>query len=193
MKTHFLFIASLMIFPSINAQFMPVVTPSPKAASLGSIAKCPVNYHTGRVNIEIPLLEVEQSGFKLPIKLIYDTSGLLINNRATWVGTNWTLDAGGIITRTVKGEADENGDKRFWKFGKKLDHPQWNDLSYLRNAFEGAQNMVSLEPDEFNFKIPGISGTFYVGNDQKAHVVGRPDIKVEIPDDFSYPGGDSHS
>ena len=81
---------------------MPVVTPSPEAAALGSVAKLPVDYHTGQVNIEIPLLEVEQGGFKLPIKLTYNTTGIQINNRTTWVGTNWNLDAGGVITRKRK-------------------------------------------------------------------------------------------
>ncbi len=181
MKTHFLFMFLLMISSSIKAQVLPVVTPSPEAAALGSVAKLPVDYHTGQVNIEIPLLEVEQGGFKLPIKLTYNTTGIQINNRTTWVGTNWNLDAGGVITRTVKGNADENGESGFWKKGEKLNDPQWYDIFYLLNkVFYNPNEPFSIEPDEFNFKAPGISGTFYIGNDQKAYVVGQPDMKVEL-------------
>lgn len=193
MKTHFLFMFLLMISSSIKAQVLPVVTPSPEAAALGSVAKLPVDYHTGQVNIEIPLLEVEQGGFKLPIKLTYNTTGIQINNRTTWVGTNWNLDAGGVITRTVKGNADENGESGFWKKGEKLNDPQWYNNSYLvDNVYNGPTEIISLEPDEFNFKAPGISGTFYVGNDKKPYIVEQPDMKVEMSSQLSHAGGDSN-
>lgn len=131
------------------------------------------------MNLEIPLLEVEQDGFKLPIKLTYNTSGILINNRNSWVGTNWNLDAGGVITRTINGDADE-GKRGFFAKGGELNNPLWYTMTNIDQIFNKITKIISVEPDEFNFKAPGISGTFYIGNDQKAYVVGQPDVKVEM-------------
>ena len=80
---------------------------SPTAASLGKYVDFPVNLHTGVPNINLPLYTVEEGPLQLPISLSYHAGGLKVLEPAGWVGAGWTLDAGGVVSRTVKGLPDE--------------------------------------------------------------------------------------
>jgi len=109
--------ANLMIF----AQELPTFQ-SPEAAALGIIGNIPVSYHTGRANISIPLMEINSSGYTMPITLSYNSGGLLPDMHPTWVGQNWNLEVGGLITRTVRGFPDEiNLQKLHYPFGTDYD------------------------------------------------------------------------
>ncbi len=85
--------------------------PSPTAASLGKFGDIPVNLYTGTPNIEIPLYTVHGRTLQLPITLRYHASGIKVEEIAGWVGLGWALDAGGVITRTVKGLPDDIQDR----------------------------------------------------------------------------------
>ena len=78
---------------------IPVTFQSPESASLGIIGNIPVSYHTGRANISIPLMEIKSGDFSMPVTLSYNSGGLLPDMHPTWVGQNWSLKAGGMISR----------------------------------------------------------------------------------------------
>jgi len=59
--------------------------------------------YTGTVNINIPLKKIQQDNLPLNIGLSYDATGVLVSNISGIVGQNWNLNAGGSITRKVKG------------------------------------------------------------------------------------------
>ncbi len=61
-------------------------TPSPNAASLGVYANYPVGNFTGVPEINIPLYEINEGGYKLPISLSYNASGIKVDDVASWVG-----------------------------------------------------------------------------------------------------------
>src|SRR5258705_12034914 len=82
---------------------------SPNAASLGKYGDVPVSYHTGIPDISIPIYTVRSGSLSLPVNLSYHASGLKVQEQASWVGAGWSLNAGGMITRTVKGAADDRG------------------------------------------------------------------------------------
>src|ERR1700722_12616602 len=82
---------------------------SPNAAALGKFGDIPVGYHTGVPQIGIPFYTVQAGPLKLPISLDYHASGIKCMEPASWVGTGWALNAGGVITRTVQGQPDEVG------------------------------------------------------------------------------------
>jgi hypothetical protein len=82
---------------------------SPTAASLGKYGDIPVSYNTGIPNISIPIYTIKAGSLSLPITLNYHTSGLKVEEEASWVGAGWSLNAGGVITRTVIGAADDQG------------------------------------------------------------------------------------
>src|SRR5580698_2617890 len=82
---------------------------SPTAASLGKYGDIPVSYHTGIPEIDIPIYTIKAGSIEMPISLSYHASGLKVEEEASWVGAGWALNAGGVITRTVIGAADDRG------------------------------------------------------------------------------------
>jgi hypothetical protein len=79
---------------------------SPNVGSLGRYFDVPVNMATGLPNIEIPLYAIKSGNIVIPITLKYHAGGVKVNELASWVGTNWNLDAGGSITKQVNGLDD---------------------------------------------------------------------------------------
>src|ERR1700716_3943068 len=85
------------------------IPPSPTAASLGKYGEIPVGKYTGIPEINIPLYEITEGDIKVPISLSYHASGVKVEENASWVGLGWSLNAGGAITRSVRGKPDELG------------------------------------------------------------------------------------
>jgi hypothetical protein len=93
---------------AINNQIRDVVMPTPNAASLGKYGDIPVSYNTGIPNIGIPIHTLSEGSISLPISLSYHAGGLKVGEPCSWVGLGWSLAAGGMISRTVQGRADES-------------------------------------------------------------------------------------
>ena len=104
------------------ASFVDV--PAPETASLGKYGDVGVSYFTGNPNISIPLYNITVRDIDMPITLDYESSGVRVNGLPTWVGQNWTLNVGGVITRTVKGRYDE------WVYPRQMQLP--NALNYFQ-------------------------------------------------------------
>ncbi len=89
-------------FPDNPTQIMEI-PPSPTMWEFEKYGTYPVSMHTGVPNISIPLYTIESGGLQVPISLNYHASGIKVDQKATWVGLGWNLNAGGAITRTVRG------------------------------------------------------------------------------------------
>ncbi|OJJ15560.1 hypothetical protein BKI52_37380 [marine bacterium AO1-C] len=81
----------------------PNVPPSPNAASLEKFADIPVSLYTGIPNISVPVATLQSRSLSVPVSLSYHYTGLKPNETPSWVGLGWSLNAGGVITRTVRG------------------------------------------------------------------------------------------
>lgn len=92
---------SLLMFPlSLWSQRKPIdfVPKSPEAASFDKVTDIPVSMYTGTFNLSIPLYTVTSGDLSLPISLDYQGSAIRVDQESTWVGLNWLLNAGGLIT-----------------------------------------------------------------------------------------------
>jgi hypothetical protein len=164
---------------------------SPNVASLGLYGDIPVSYYTGVPNINIPLYEEVVNSFRLPISLSYHASGVIPDQRAGWTGINWTLQAGGVITRTIKDKPDEyNNQKRIGKRGYYYTHDvlntdMWNNKAYLLNmASDPELALNDKEPDVFSFKFLNYSGKFFL--DHKGQWIVKCEKPLKIEFDNSY-------
>ncbi|MEM7550011.1 MAG: hypothetical protein AAF363_10060 [Bacteroidota bacterium] len=173
---------------------------SPNAASLGKYIDYPVNHHTGIPNIEIPIYEVKDGPLTLPISLSYHAGGLKVLDVASSVGTGWTLNAGGAISRTVKGQPDEfigpsnpngfrpiNYSDPVSNYGSFYENGGYS--SYFWRQFEGedlndigsfVKGWKDGEPDIFFFSFNGFSGKFYIDEDKQPMLVPESDLKIEV-------------
>ncbi len=89
--------------------YTDVTPPSPTAASLGTYGQVPVGMFTGTAQFSIPLYQLKSRNLILPISLDYSSNGVKVNKVASWVGMDWSLNAGGVITRIIRDNADEIG------------------------------------------------------------------------------------
>ncbi|MEN2399263.1 RHS repeat domain-containing protein [Flavobacterium sp. MC2016-06] len=107
----------LCLFNNIQAQGeQPTITSfsinsniqSPNSASLGTYGAIPVSLYSGTAEVSIPIYQINEGNIPLDINLQHDASGVRVNSVPGWVGQNWSLQAGGLIQRSVKGRsADE--------------------------------------------------------------------------------------
>ncbi|MDN5217516.1 hypothetical protein QQ020_35920 [Fulvivirgaceae bacterium BMA12] len=162
-----------------------VTISSPTAASLGKYGDIPVNFHTGIPNISIPIYTVTEGPLQLPISLSYHASGMKVMETASWVGAGWSLNAGGVITRTVNGAPDE----RFTNNVSDQTHGHFSDHGYNNyyydiNNFPDWESFLAGtkdgEPDFFFFNFLGNSGKFYFDDDRTPVLIPEQDIKIEV-------------
>jgi hypothetical protein len=58
-------------------------------------------------NISVPLYTVTEGDIQLPISLSYHAGGIRVDETSGPIGLGWSLNAGGMISRTVYGGPDE--------------------------------------------------------------------------------------
>jgi len=152
-----------------------VATPSPHAMSLAKFAITPVNLHNGTANVNVPICNL--SGVN--VSLNYQTSGIKVQDVAGPVGLGWTLNAGGAITRTVKGKPDDDATNGWCGTNKR-----GNDVATFIND-QGNGNVQYLsngdmdsEPDIFYFNVGGTSGKFVLTPEGVPMLLPHQDIKI---------------
>jgi YD repeat-containing protein len=144
-----------------------VYPPSPNAASLGKFGDMPVSTYTGLPNVSVPLYTIATKSHTLNLSLSYHASGIRVDEDASWVGLGWALNAGGTITRSVRGLDDLGGQgykdsPELPPSGGSYYSPQGNHQQY-ENAFGGmCAGAVDTQPDVFYFNFAGRSGKFMV-------------------------------
>lgn len=141
---------------------MRVSVPSPTAASLAEFGDVPMSLYTGAPSIDIPLESVTGRTLSLPIGLRYHGGGIKVEEVGGWTGIGWALDAGGSITRTVRGNPDElwNG---YWNTGDVF-YTGSNWTTPSPSLFNDMENgVVDSEPDQWFFSFAGRSGQFLAG------------------------------
>ena len=181
---------------AVNNQIKDVVMPSANAASLGKYGDIPVGYYTGIPSIGVPIHTVQEGAVSLPISLSYHAGGVKVGEPNSWVGLGWSLSAGGIISRTVQGKADEsvNG---YFAIGRSIglsgdscitvNNSSGTTLPDAQFGTDIANGQKDGEPDMFNFSIGGYSGKFYIDADMtndnmtngKVILVPKQDLRVE--------------
>ena len=85
---------------------LQIIQPSQEAQSLGKFSEIPVDLYTGRTNIHIPLFTISYNGIEVPISLSYHGGGIKVDDECGLVGLGWTLNAGGVVNRIVRGMPD---------------------------------------------------------------------------------------
>jgi len=76
-----------------------------------------VDHSTGIFHYRIPLYTLKSGDYELPISLRYTGKGVKVSDNPGLVGYNWTLDTGGVVTRTVRGGIpDESYQYGYLKF-----------------------------------------------------------------------------
>lgn len=102
----FMLKASAQTAPSITTDVSSVLKPAPNAASLGKFSETPVSLYTGIPEINIPLTSIQEGEITVPVSLSYHAGGIKVDEVASSTGLGWSLNAGGVITRSTRGLPD---------------------------------------------------------------------------------------
>jgi hypothetical protein len=151
--------------------------PSPNASNLGAYGKTKVSLYTGTPDISIPVYTVTDRSLSVPISLNYNASGVRPNMKTSWVGLNWNLMCGGVITREVKGAYHDEvvyGDGLgFFEHPESAYEIAYSENDVLVDKF-GNTTVVNpvaayyrdydTEPDIFYYNFCGYSGKFFRNN-----------------------------
>ncbi len=187
MKTRLLFFVLLSMYLCTYSQTEPYESKfpaTPTVASLAKYADIPVGYYSGTANVSIPLYNIQVGDFTLPISLNYNTSGIKVSQEASNVGLGWSLFAGGVITRQIRGGDDFNlgTDPTGYFFNQDYNDPSNNMIDISNTLVDNGSSGVittllshkkDAEPDLFMFNFAGYSGKFILQGNQGSQFKGK--------------------
>jgi len=152
-----------------NAAMAQITPPSPEAASLGKFGQYPVSLDNGLVQIDIPIHTIQLSTISIPISLSYHASGIKVNEIPGVVGSGWALNAGGAITRSIRGLFDENITRFPWSVnyinGLGAESTKADNLNRLNNSI--SNGTFDSESDVYYYSFCGSSGSFRYSVDSR--------------------------
>lgn len=152
-----------------------IVPPSPTAAALGEYGSVPIDMASGLPTISVPLLTVSGKDLSLSVDLSYHSGGIKVEEMSSWVGLGWSLNAGGVVTRAVRGLPDETGDGYMFS-DFYIDSILTNESALLMLH----QGLIDGEPDIFYYNFAGRSGSFvYNKSAQEFESIPASDIVIE--------------
>lgn len=168
-----------------DAEFPQYAPQSPTAYAFAKYVDYPVSHYTGIPNISIPLYEISVGSLNIPISLSYHASGITTSQEATRVGLGWNLNAGGVISRTVKCGDDfleHTGPHSLYKgyfevceASEPISNPDffWVDKEFCL--------MSDSEPDIYFYSLPGSGGKFVFGKDSIPVMFDKGDhVKIRL-------------
>lgn len=152
-----------------------------------------ISGNKGGFGHQIPIYSLKNGDINLNLNLTYYTDGVKVNDIAGLIGMGWNLNAGGMITRVVKGLPDEHSQtQNFRPPVNNLDvglRGDYTNTEYITNHVENFKNLyqtpgignapsnVDTQQDVFSFNFNGYSGKFYLDNNI-AYIDGDSDIKI---------------
>ncbi len=180
----------------IERKLPAFIPPSPTAASISKLAEIEVNNYSGLANISIPLYTVQLKKMTVPIFISYNSGGVKVEEIASSLGTNWSLNAGGVVTRMVKGMPDDSplgylsqisiGSLGIMKVGEYVNLYVQDQLSQAdKTEFEreAAGGGFDTEPDIYTYSYPGHSGKFFIA--PSGRIIPIPYEPINISGDFT--------
>jgi hypothetical protein len=181
----FISVSALVAQVSKEPNLINPIPPSPNAASLGAFGNTPISLYTGKANVSIPFFTISQDNFSMPISLGYNGGGVKVEEIASHVGLGWTLNAGGVVTRTVFGK-DDFGANGFQTTPYAIPTDLPTDQGSLANFTESQSQMLwdfakqnhDSEPDVFYFNFAGHSGKFVIDKNGDKHIIPHQKLKI---------------
>ncbi|HEX7905825.1 MAG TPA: hypothetical protein VF487_18265 [Chitinophagaceae bacterium] len=151
---------------------MPDAVKSPDVTAFINSSFFPIEEYTGKADINIPLYTIKFGELEIPISITYNSGGVNINSTASRVGLNWTLDAGGMISKETIGQSDFYSSASYHSEEGKVIYKSFGYLSHLANNFppvfqsgQPAEYIIiegnrDMQPDKFFVAAPGLVTKF---------------------------------
>lgn len=191
----FMFLFTFLFQPIFSQSMLKYDTPSPGVGSLLRVQSLPVDLHSGRANIAIPLYSIALKNYSYDIQLLYNSEGNKVDLPVGNVGLGWSI-TGGQIYRVANGMIDE-----VYTFNEYMDrtaNTNWDQESNLNKYYNpfiyNEDYLHEPDLDEFIINIEKINASFFMYKDKEGEIQTRissqnnsyfkvKDVKVgKIPD-----------
>lgn len=191
----FMFLFTFLFQPIFSQSMLKYDTPSPGVGSLLRVQSLPVDLHSGRANIAIPLYSIALKNYSYDIQLLYNLEGNKVDLPVGNVGLGWSI-TGGQIYRVANGMIDE-----VYTFNEYMDrtaNTNWDQESNLNKYYNpfiyNEDYLHEPDLDEFIINIGKINASFFMYKDKEGEIQTRissqnnsyfkvKDVKVgKIPD-----------
>ena len=191
----FMFLFTFLFQPIFSQSMLKYDTPSPGVGSLLRVQSLPVDLHSGRANIAIPLYSIALKNYSYDIQLLYNSEGNKVDLPVGNVGLGWSI-TGGQIYRVANGMIDE-----VYTFNEYIDrtaNTNWDQESNLNKYYNpfiyNEDYLHEPDLDEFIINIGKINASFFMYKDKEGEIQTRissqnssyfkvKDVKVgKIPD-----------
>ncbi len=178
-------------------------TSTPQVTDMICYGNIQVNKYHGLLDFGIQLEGYKDIDFDIPISLKYISSGFVPSKRPSYVGYNWVLNCGGVVTRTLNGSPDDtrgcyrnseyddyllDGILVAMRDGRFVNYSD-DDLMNFRveynskghgTFYEGNDFKYEFEPDIFTFSFGGYFGRFIMGKDGRPVLLEENGCKIDI-------------
>lgn len=179
-KCYCVWLCLLGFIPILQAQD---IQPGEQAKGYLEGKNVSVDYSTGIFSYAVPLFELKSGNYTLPISLNYSGSGVKYDGKPGMIGHNWSLQCGGIVTRTIRGGiADE-----IYRVG--IANPFSEDLALEEDVKRVNTHERDGESDVFTAVFNGQSVKFIITNKGYNQFVVQPLEKTGVKIDYKFVGG----
>lgn len=170
---------------------LPSITrPSPTVAQLMKVEESSLDHYTGQPQIAVPLFSTKAGNLDVGLTLSYNSSGIRVNETSGWVGKGWSLETGGVISRSVVDLPDEidTDNHKGANVSGLYTFFEAPDVSETRRQFAydaqwGTQVDLDSKTDIYQFSFFGRTGRFVFiksGNTLQPSIIGNDgDYKIE--------------
>jgi len=170
---------------TLTPTFENVIPASPNASAITKSGNIPISQSTGIPQVGIPVYTWSGGNFgiNMTISLDYHAGGIKVDEMASNVGLGWSLNAGGVVSRTVRGVYDElPGDGFLYRSmpssntegNGTVNTPHPDRLFYRMNS-----GLIDTQNDIFNFSFNGRSGSFVLGRNNDILLLDQSRLKIE--------------
>jgi len=158
------------IYGQTGNKHVPSITrPSPTVAQLMKVEESSLDHYTGQPQIAVPLFSAKTGNLDVGLTLSYNSSGIRTNEQSGWVGKGWSLETGGVISRSVVDLPDEietdihkGTNSLANKFHSIFDLPDNSEerKEFIYDAQWGKRINYDTKTDIYQFSFFGRTGRF---------------------------------
>lgn len=186
----FLLLNILKGYTQSNFENELIIPPSPNATAISKYGSIPIEGATGIPSINVPIYQWSNAHFPegLAVSLNYFAGGLQVDQISSNIGMGWSLQAGGVISRVMRGIPDETesvGALYHTGTANKLPGSEYEGngpLNYSSNEWyfrKIAANSLDGQFDLFSYSFLNHSGQFILGKNNDLLMLDKSHLKVE--------------
>ena len=123
--------------------------------------------HTGQMQYDVELYRIQDADFDWPISITYSSDGFRPFDYSDPVGSGWTLNAGGVITRQIMGDADDNIKTGFEVWIQDTTQSKCSIKDIYNESYRCYNSLYDYQSDIYSFSFNGYNGQFILGYDGK--------------------------